>query len=80
MYKRQPKDSTRAPLNSDTGLRLAFNQTAAETSHSNEAMDLLSNGFKIRGTSDSQNAPDVNNTYVWCAFAENPFESPVTAR
>ena len=79
-----PKDSTRQPDNLSTGLRLAFNQDAAETTHANEAMDFLSNGFKIRGTSDSQNAPDINKEFVWMAWAENPFGGsntvPVTAR
>ena len=74
-----PKDTTRAPLNLGNGLRLGFNQDAAETTHNNEAIDLLSNGFKIRGTSDSQNAPDVNRTFVYCAWAENPFGSSNTS-
>ena len=32
--------------------------------------DFLSNGFKIRGTSNSSNG----NTYIYAAFAENPFK------
>jgi hypothetical protein len=43
--------------------------------------DLLSNGFKIRGNSSRIN---VSNTYIYAAFAENPFGgdgvSPATAR
>ena len=37
------------------------------------ALDLLSNGFKMRRTGPT----DVNasgGTYVWAAFAENPFQ------
>jgi hypothetical protein len=35
-------------------------------------MDILSNGFKQRGTSVSQNAS--SETYIYMAFAENPFK------
>jgi hypothetical protein len=35
-------------------------------------MDILSNGFKQRGTSVSQN--ESTSTYIYMAFAENPFK------
>jgi hypothetical protein len=49
------------------------------------AIDLLSNGFKIRGAgSDGDNINASGGTYIYFAFAENPFigdgVSPVTAR
>jgi hypothetical protein len=77
-------DSTRAPANLSTGIRLYAASDAAESTHSNEAVDFLSNGFKIRGTSNSQNAPNVNKTVIYMAWAENPFGGenapPATAR
>jgi hypothetical protein len=55
---------------------------AVETTASDDAIDLLSNGFKLRGTSGNQN--DSGGTYIYMAFAENPFVSstqiPTTAR
>ena len=55
----------------------------AQNVDSNNVIDLLSNGFKIRTSS-----VEVNNSsgpqYIWAAFAENPFGgsgvSPATAR
>ena len=45
-------------------------------------VDFLSNGFKIRGTSSATNSS--GSTYIYMAFAEHPFVSskgvPVTAR
>ena len=66
-------DHKRSPNNLSTGIRLYAQDNVAETTHTNEAIDLLSNGFKIRGTSNSQNAPDVNKTYIYLAWAESPF-------
>jgi len=47
-------------LNADT--------TAAESTSSE--IDILSNGFKIRIATD----PNVAETYIYMAFAENPFK------
>ena len=72
-------DSTRSPDNV-VDERIKINSSAAETD--SDAIDFLSNGFKIRtsGTSYNQNA----NTYIYMAFAEQPFVSskgvPCTAR
>ena len=41
-------------------------------------VDFLSNGFKMRNVTTSTNTDGVE--YVYAAFAENPFQSPVTAR
>jgi len=49
---------------------------------STTSVDLLSNGFKLRASSASQNAS--GGTYIYMAFAENPFVTstgiPTTAR
>ena len=54
----------------------------AEATESNNSMDYLSNGFKLRGTGNDTNLDD--STYIYMAFAEHPFVSsegvPVTAR
>ena len=49
-----------------------------------DALDFLSNGFKIRSTNSSVNVS--GNTYIYMAFASNPFVAtsgsdavPVTA-
>jgi len=53
-----------------------------ETTNSGYPVDLLSNGFKSRATSVNQNAS--GGTYIYMAFAENPFTTstgiPTTAR
>jgi hypothetical protein len=58
------------------------NYDNAETTNSGYNVDLLSNGFKCRATSVNQNAS--GGTYIYMAFAENPFVSstgiPTTAR
>ena len=71
--------------------RLGFNVTekvieantgSAEDSNSGTYIDFLSNGFKIRATGGNTNSNGV--TYIYMAFAENPFVSstgvPTTAR
>jgi len=58
------------------------NVTDAEDTGAVAYMDLLSNGFKLRGTYAAMNASGQTNIYM--AFAENPFVTsggiPVTAR
>ena len=66
-------DFKRSPINLNTGIRLYGQDNVAETTHANETIDLLANGFKIRGTSNSQNAPDVDKTYIYFAWAQHPF-------
>ena len=65
-------DNKRAPSNLSTGLRLNAQTSNSETTHANEAVDFLSNGFKIRGTSNSINAPNINQTFIYMAWAEAP--------
>jgi hypothetical protein len=43
----------------------------AETTNTAYKVDVLSNGFKCRGTSVNQNAS--GGTYIYIAFAEAPF-------
>ena len=43
----------------------------AESVNADRAIDVLSNGFKLRGTNTATNGDD--DTYVYAAFAENPF-------
>ena len=61
-------------------LRLNPNDSAAE--YTGTATDFLSNGFKLRNTNASANAS--GGTYIYMAFAENPFTTstgvPCTAR
>jgi hypothetical protein len=62
-------DSARPGYNA-TNLRLIANSSGAELA--TQSIDLTSNGFKIRSTSSSHNAS--GGTYIYMAFAENPFK------
>ena len=57
------------------------NTTDAEVNHFYTGVDMVSNGFKVRGYDGNANA---NGTYVYMAFAKHPFVSskgvPCTAR
>ena len=66
-------DSKRYPLNTGNIPRLNPNNTDAESTDSSIAGDFLSNGFKIRAT---QNMINESGTYIYMAFAENPFVAP----
>jgi len=72
-------DSARDPFN-PSGRTFYANSDGAELTGNN--VDLLSNGFKQRDTSANRNGS--SNTYIYMAFAENPFvtstEIPTTAR
>ena len=74
-------DNTRYPAN-PIGAPLLADTTDPESGLSSITMDLLSNGFKIRNTLNSNNASGAS--YIYMAFAEHPFvgdgTSPVTAR
>ena len=65
------RDSTRNPHNR-TNLTL-FPHTAGAEDAGSVDFDLLSNGFKLRNTNGSTNAN--GGTYVYFAFAENPFST-----
>ena len=61
---------------------LFANRSDAESTNSNENLDFLSNGFKLRTTSAARNAS--GGSYIYMAFAENPLVGtnniPATAR
>ena len=78
------KDSVRDSYNL-ANKRLFPNQSAAEDTSVNGSIDILSNGFKQRGSDTLTNAS--GGTYIYMAFAENPFVTstangsiPATAR
>ena len=68
------RDSARSPTN-PTGDVLLAHLTNAEynncASSGNTCIDLLSNGFKQRGTDTSHNSA---HTFIYIAFAETPFK------
>jgi len=70
-------DNKREGYNVDNDALVANAVTAEATA---DQIDLLSNGFKLRIATD----PNVAETYIYMAFAENPFVSssgvPATAR
>jgi hypothetical protein len=74
-------DNKRDPYNEAT-LELFPNSTAPEYTANAFDIDILSNGFKQRGANTGSNG--VNRTYIYMAFAENPFVTstgvPTTAR
>jgi hypothetical protein len=65
-------DTARSPYNYLTNDLLANTSDAEYASSGNWGWDFLSNGFKLRdnGTQDNSNG----GTYVYAAFAENPFK------
>ena len=74
------QDNKRPGYNPTSG-RLFANTTGAESTDT-ELPDHLSNGFKVRSTSYGNNKS--GETYIYMAFAENPFVTstgvPATAR
>jgi hypothetical protein len=52
---------------------LEANQSNAEGTSSARDVDFLSNGFKIRNTSNAMNAS--GGTYIFAAFSESPFKN-----
>jgi len=76
--KRPRSNSTGNYINN----KLYANSTAAESGNVYDAVDFLSNGFKIRTGRGGANTSD--RTYIYMAFAENPFVTstgiPTTAR
>ena len=64
-------DNKRANPFNVIGVRLEANSSGAESSSSTYDIDLLSNGFKLRGTSAEQNGS--GSSFIYMAFAENPF-------
>jgi hypothetical protein len=66
----QIMDAVRNPYNVANTF-LEANLSNAEGTSSARDVDFLSNGFKIRNTSNAMNAS--GGTYIYMAFAENPF-------
>jgi hypothetical protein len=52
---------------------IELNGNLAETTGSNYAIDILSNGFKLRSTHIDVNTS--GGTYIYACFAENPFKN-----
>ena len=63
-------DTSRSPYNADVAA-LYPNSFAAETT--DDPIDYLSNGFKMRGTGNLANTS--GGTYIYAAFAESPFNT-----
>ena len=59
-------------LQNPTETWLEPNSSGIEQTHANVKIDLLSNGFKLRGNDSGINASAV---YVFAAFAEHPFKT-----
>ncbi|NBX50614.1 hypothetical protein EBT25_11915, partial [bacterium] len=53
-----------------SNLRLFADSSGADNTQ--DIVDILSNGFKLRTTNTNENAS--GGTYVWAAFCENPFK------
>jgi hypothetical protein len=74
-------DSARSPNNVNIN-RLFPYSSSAEATDTDAGIDMLSNGFKIRGSGGDYNAS--GTTYIYMAFAESPFTTstgiPTTAR
>ena len=64
-------DTERSTYN-QTADALFANNSNASNSNSIYGVDILSNGFKTRGTDGAIN--ESSATYIYIAFAENPFK------
>ena len=77
-------DSTRSPNNPSKVVLFPNTDGGEATGSDRWDIDLLSNGFKIRNGYTESNTTSDNGTYVYAAFAENPFGgsnvSPANAR
>jgi hypothetical protein len=68
------QDTSRFPNNvSTTNTTLYADSSSAEVNSSAQLWDVLSNGFKQRGTGGANNAS--GSTYIYMAFAESPFKT-----
>ena len=68
----QMYDTSRAPINLASNTLYANGAFAEDSNTTNRALDLLSNGFKLRSSASFLNAS--GGTYIYAAFAENPFK------
>jgi hypothetical protein len=69
-------DIKRDPINVSDAV-LAADKSTVETTYSTIKIDMVSNGYKIRGTQTNLNAS--GSAYIYMAFAESPFKT-ATAR
>ena len=65
-------DTSRNPYNASPANMLSANLSAAESGISSQTTDILSNGFKLRGSGGGTNGSGTN--YIYMAFAESPFK------
>jgi hypothetical protein len=63
-------DTTRSPYNT-TALPGLWADTSSAEAANTYSIDILSNGFKLRDSNVNMNAS--GDTYIYAAFAENPF-------
>ena len=77
------KDTSRDTYNVMTTRLFAENPNADDVNTSNDLIDYVSNGFKVRSASGAQTNGS-GNTIIYAAFASNPFggsgAAPATAR
>ena len=75
-------DNKRSPFNLRDDFISSDIADSETTGNANNRMDMLSNGFKIRGAGSATNRS--GSTYIYMSFAESPFVSsggtPTTAR
>jgi hypothetical protein len=72
------KDALRSTTYNPADGNLYANQTFSEDTTASVYVDILSNGFKLRGTYASINAS--GETFIYAAFAESPFALNARAR
>jgi len=63
-------DTSLNPYNNSANYQIADDSSVQ---HTDNGLDILSNGFKLRNTGASENAN--GGTYVYMAWAENPFKN-----
>ena len=71
-YGWQMYDTSRQPANTASSDPNLWADTSAAEGTGNYTFDLLSNGFKLRSSGVNENAS--GDTYIYAAFAENPFK------
>ena len=67
-------DTSRSTYNAAQA-ELSPDVSDAEPASSNAQLDILSNGFKLRGVSGNTSWNQSGVTYIYAAFAENPFKN-----
>ena len=65
------KDSAR---DTDNPAQALLHPNSSGSEGTNEPIDLLSNGFKIRANNHTLNSSSGTDKYIYAAFAESPFK------